>query len=888
MVIDSERRPQAARLPRVVIAAPGSGHGKTTVATGLMSALCATGVKVAGFKVGPDYIDPGYHTLATDRPGRNLDPYLCGEDQIAPLLLYGAQTPEPADVAIIEGVMGLFDGRIGGEGFASTAHVASLVGAPVILVLDISHTSRTAAAIVHGLDTFDPAIRLSGVIINKAGSERHAREIVGALQATGHEVLGVLPRDAGIEIPSRHLGLVPAAEREQAAEAVARLARRITEHISLSSIMSVAQATPPLDAAAWSPAEHVRPVSNARPVVAIAAGRAFTFRYAEIDELLRAGGCEPVTFDPVSDARLPPRTAGLYLGGGFPEVHATDLAANAELRLDIRAAVAAGMPTVAECAGLLYLCRTVDGLPMVGAIEADATMTERLTLNYRAAIADHNQLLADAGTRVNGHEFHRTAVEPAGSADAAWLVDGERVGFSADPAGIGRDTLHASYLHLHWAGYPELAQRFANAVHDHARTMRPEPTAASVGNRAPALLSQAGAEAPASASGASNGQSARRSSSASNDEVGGSMRALREQLQNQGLRSSRQAGGVHDLYHHGDQDVAEGLIDLAVNVRLSAPPEWLSAIINSTTQDLAEYPNPDAASKAISEAHAVGVDQVLPTSGGAEAFTLIARAFHPQRPVIVHPQFTEPEAAFLAAGHRPERHILSAATDFRLLVDEIPATADLVMIGNPTNPTSVLHPAKLITALRRPGCILVVDEAFMDCVPGEADAAISEDMTGLLVLRSLTKTWGLAGLRAGYVIGDPRLITALRGQQPPWSVSTPALAAMVACMTPEARSLAADAANEIADRRAYLVDALVSVDLAVAGQPRASFVLVDTTGVRGDRQPGWLRLALRDHGFAVRRGETFPGLGPDWIRIAVREQSTTDQLAAALRRLVRI
>jgi cobyrinic acid a,c-diamide synthase len=366
------------------------------------------------------------------------------------------------------------------------------------------------------------------------------------------------------------------------------------------------------------------------------------------------------------------------------------------------------------------------------------------------------------------------------------------------------------------------------------------------------------------------------------------MRALREQLQNQGLRSSRQAGGVHDLYHHGDQDVAEGLIDLAVNVRLSAPPEWLSAIINSTTQDLAEYPNPDAASKAISEAHAVGVDQVLPTSGGAEAFTLIARAFHPQRPVIVHPQFTEPEAAFLAAGHRPERHILSAATDFRLLVDEIPATADLVMIGNPTNPTSVLHPAKLITALRRPGCILVVDEAFMDCVPGEADAAISEDMTGLLVLRSLTKTWGLAGLRAGYVIGDPRLITALRGQQPPWSVSTPALAAMVACMTPEARSLAADAANEIADRRAYLVDALVSVDLAVAGQPRASFVLVDTTGVRGDRQPGWLRLALRDHGFAVRRGETFPGLGPDWIRIAVREQSTTDQLAAALRRLVRI
>ena len=222
MVIDP-RSPEASReLPRLVIAAPGSGHGKTTVATGLMSALTGTGLKVAGFKVGPDYIDPGYHTLATGRLGRNLDPYLCGEQQIAPLLLHGARTPEPADIAVIEGVMGLFDGQIGAEGFASTAHVARLIQTPVIMVMDISHTSRTAAAIVHGLNTFDPNVRLSGVIINKAGSDRHAREIVESIQATGLEVLGVLPRDAGIQIPSRHLGLVPAAERQEAAEAVAR------------------------------------------------------------------------------------------------------------------------------------------------------------------------------------------------------------------------------------------------------------------------------------------------------------------------------------------------------------------------------------------------------------------------------------------------------------------------------------------------------------------------------------------------------------------------------------------------------------------------------------------------------------------------------------------
>jgi cobyrinic acid a,c-diamide synthase len=819
VVIDSRLPRSAIALPRLVIASPASGHGKTTVATGLMGALGATGLKVAGFKVGPDYIDPGYHALATSRPGRNLDPYLCGEEQMAPLLLHGAQTPEPADVAIIEGVMGLFDGQIGGEGFASTAHVASLVRAPVIMVLDISAMSRTAAAIVHGLNTFDSNIQLSGVIINKAGSNRHAAEIVTALQATGLEVLGVLPRDAGVEIPSRHLGLVPAAERVEAAEAVAQLSRRISDHVALESIMSIAQAAESLKAEPWSADQHVRPPSEARPVVAIAAGRAFSFRYAETDELLRAAGCQPVIFDPSSAEQLPTGTAGLYLGGGFPEVHAMELSANASLRNEIRAAIKDGMPTVAECAGLLYLCRNLNGLPMVGAIKADAIMTERLTLGYRTVIADHDHLLARSGAQVAGHEFHRTTVEPSAGPAAAWLFDGEPAGFSLDPAGAGRNTLHASYLHLHWAGYPELAQRFANAVHDHAR-MSSEP--------------------------------------------------------------------IHDLHYHGDRDVAEGLVDLAVNVRLSAPPDWLSAIIDSATADLAAYPNTDAATKAIAAAHGVGVDQVLPTAGGAEAFTLIARAFRAGQPLIIHPQFTEPEAALLAAGHHPQRLILSSVAGFQLNPDEVPPESDLIMIGNPTNPTSVLYPAALINSLRQEERIVVVDEAFMDCVPGEAETVISDDMTGLLVLRSLTKTWGLAGLRAGYVIGDPGLIAALRRQQPPWSVSTPALAATVACLAPEARNDAAQAAKEIVLRRAYLVEQLASVGLSVVGQPQASFVLVDTSGVRGNHERGWIRLALRDHGFAVRRGETFPGLGADWIRIAVREPEITDQLVAALGRLVRI
>jgi cobyrinic acid a,c-diamide synthase len=833
VVIDPTPPESSYELPRLVIAAPGSGHGKTTVATGLMGALATPGRKIAGFKVGPDYIDPGYHTLATGRPGRNLDPFLCGEEQMAPLLLHGARTPEPADIAIIEGVMGLFDGQIGTQGFSSTAHVANLVRAPVIMVIDISHTSRTAAAMVHGLNTFDPLLRLSGVIINKAGSERHAREIVESIQSTGLEVLGVLPRDAGIEIPSRHLGLVPAAERQEAAAAVADLARRISDHVSLSSIISVAQSAPTLQAEPWSPVDQVRPPSDARPVVAIAAGRAFTFRYAETDELLRAAGCEPVVFDPTSDGQLPDGTAGLYLGGGFPEMHAAELTANEALRRDIRAAIEAGTPTVAECAGLLYLCQSVDGLPMVGAIDADAIMTERLTLRYRTMIADHDQLLASAGTSVTGHEFHRTTIEPCHGAAAAWLVDSEPTGFSADLARVGRETVHASYLHVHWAGYPDLAQRFANAVHDHA-TRHPQR---------PSVLPPA------------------------------SRRTFHDQ--------------VHDLHHHGDQDAAEGLVDLAVNVRVSAPPDWLSSIINSTTQHLAAYPNTDAATKAIAEAHGVVVDQVLPTAGGAEAFTLLARALRPRQPLIIHPQFTEPEAALIAAGQRPERLILPAA-GFRLDAGQIPPEPDLILIGNPTNPTSVLHPASLINSLRRTGRIVVVDEAFMDAVPGETESMISDDLAGLLVLRSLTKTWGLAGLRAGYAIGDPNLIAAMRRQQPPWSVSTPALAAMVACLTPDAQNLAAEAAKETVHHRTYLIEQLADTGLRVAGQPQAPFVLVDTSGVRGDREPGCVRLALREHGFAVRRGETFPGLGPDWIRIAVRDPETTDRFIAALRRLVRL
>ncbi len=833
MVTSAAAEVETLVLPRVVIAAPASGHGKTTVASGLMGALRHEGLDVAAFKVGPDYIDPGYHTMATGRVGRNLDPHLCAEDQIVPLLMHGAATPAPVDVAVVEGVMGLFDGQLGGRGYASTAHVAGLIEAPVILVIDISQVSRTAAALVHGLNTFDPAVRLGGVILNKAGSERHASEICSAMESTGIEVLGVLPRDAGIEAPSRHLGLVPAAERGDAATSLSLLADNVGRYISLTQVMAIAHAAPVLTGVAWSPERAVQPASDGRPVIAVAGGRAFTFRYAETEELLRAAGCEPVVFDPLTDSALPKGTAGIYLGGGFPEVHAVELSANTGLRRSLLRAIRAGVPTVAECAGLLYLCDTVDGHPMVGAVSADAVMTPRLTLRYRTAIAADHSLLAVPGSRVTGHEFHRTTVTPAAGGGATsgsgWLLDGQPAGFSADPAELGHPTLHASYVHTHWAGHPQLAQRFADEAH--------------------AALARGADWAEAAA----DATPARRPSTA------------------------------HDLRHHGDADLADGLTDLAVNVRLAAPPPWLVDRIQATTATLAAYPRPDAAVEAIARAHGVPADHVLPTSGGAEAFTLLARALHPRHPLVVHPQFTEPEAALLAAGHTPARLLLEEASGFQLDPVRVPAAADLVMVGNPTNPTSVLHPSEVLRQLLRPGRVLCVDEAFMDAVPGEPESLIRAPDAGLVVFRSLTKTWGLAGLRAGYAVGDPAVIAAMRAQQPPWSVSTPALEAIEACLSPEALAQAADGAQEISRRRDYLVEQLAEVGLAAVGRPAAPFVLVDTSAwAQPDRGPDWVRLALREAGFVVRRGETFPGLDASWIRVAVRDEETSRALAKAL------
>jgi cobyrinic acid a,c-diamide synthase len=456
---------------------------------------------VSPHKVGPDYIDPSYHAVACGVPGRNLDPWLAGEDLITPLLLHGA---EGAGVAVIEGVMGLFDGAAGRGDFASTAHVARLTGSPVILVVGAAGTSRSIAATVHGFATWDPAVRLAGVVLNQVASDRHEALLRESLASSGIPVVGVLPRDDALRTPSRHLGLVPAGERPASVEAwLPGLRALVQRGLDLDLLMRIARTAPALPAAPWSPVEppalpaeprsiggppglRAEPWSAgeppARPAVAaaragdgrpprppggrdrrparvaVAAGPAFTFRYAEHDELLAAAGAEVVPFDPLTAEKLPGGTDALVAGGGFPQVHADGLAANAALLDDVRNRAAGGMPVVAECAGLLWLGESLDGRKQCGVLPARARMTPKLTLGYREAIALCDTPLLPAGTRVRAHEFHRTSTEPARGDHPAWrLADGTETGWAAPG-------MLASYLHLHWAGLPGAAARLVHAA----------------------------------------------------------------------------------------------------------------------------------------------------------------------------------------------------------------------------------------------------------------------------------------------------------------------------------------------------------------------------------------------------------------------------------------
>ncbi len=437
--------------PRIVVAGTHSGVGKTTVATGLIAALRRAGRRVGAAKVGPDFIDPGYHGLAAGRPSRNLDIWMSGPEAVAAI---AGRAGHDADVLVIEGVMGLFDGA--GDGTpSSSADVAELLGAPVLLVVDAAAMSTSVAALVHGFATYDPRVRIGGVILNRVGSAGHEALLRAALAPLGIPVLGVLRRDDRLHWRDRHLGLVPIAERgPEVATSIDLLAGLISSSCDLPGIVALASAARSMTP---SPLPVPAPPSGPPVRIALAAGPAFSFTYVDNLEAFAAAGAELIPFDPLTVDRLPDGCRGLLAGGGFPEVYAGALSANRSLLDDVRARIAAGLVVWGECGGLLWLGQELDGHPMAGVVATRAVMTDRLTLGYRTATSTVDTPIGPAGTQLRGHEFHYSTTDPPG--DVFHLVGRHGAG----TGGFGDHSILASYVHAHVAARPDITTAFVAA-----------------------------------------------------------------------------------------------------------------------------------------------------------------------------------------------------------------------------------------------------------------------------------------------------------------------------------------------------------------------------------------------------------------------------------------
>jgi cobyrinic acid a,c-diamide synthase len=455
---------------QILIAGTSSGVGKTTITMGLIAALRRRGLRVQPFKAGPDYIDPTYHTLAAGRPCRNIDTWMTPPAWVAAQF---ARLSAAVDVAVIEGVMGLFDGFSYSDDTGSTAQIAKLLGTPVLLILDVGKMARSGGALALGYTRFDPALNVAGFILNRCGSVGHYEGVKLAVeQATARPAVGWLPKEADLHIPERHLGLVPTDERGELSAFIHRTADLIEHHFHLDLILSLASETPP------PPSIHHSSfiIHHSSLLLAVARDAAFSFYYEENLDLLREAGAEIVFFSPQTDAGLPPGTSGVYLGGGFPELFAAQLAANEPMKESLRQAHGAGLPIYAECGGLMYLTEGIVDLegrryPMVGLVPGETRMQNRRAgLGYRVVESPGGNFLLPAGVTTRGHEFHWSTWTPPPGQDApAWRVysrdiaDAARqdVPFRAD--GYARGNLLASYIHLHFAHNPQLAANFVRA-----------------------------------------------------------------------------------------------------------------------------------------------------------------------------------------------------------------------------------------------------------------------------------------------------------------------------------------------------------------------------------------------------------------------------------------
>jgi len=445
----------------IVVAGVASGVGKTSITLGLLEALRRRGLAVQAFKVGPDFIDPGLHALVTGRPSYNLDGWMCGRERVLEVV---ARAAAGADVALVEGVMGCFDGVDGASDAGSTAEIAKWLGAPVVLVLDAGALARSAGAVALGFERFDPALRVAGVIANRVGGATHARWIFEAIRGVCQaEPLGALAHARDLAMPERHLGLHTAADGALTKELIGRLGDAVEQGIDLDRLLALAVALPPAPAAR----PGVRP-SPSRARLGVARDAAFQFYYAENLEQLRAAGAELVEWSPLADAEVPD-VDGLYLGGGYPELHAGRLADNATLRKSVRRFAEAGRPIYAECGGLMFLAESLEDVsgrvhPMVGLLPAAVRMREHgLTLGYAEVTLAATTPLGAAGTRARGQEFHASTLGPVPpSITRAYRVSAPG-GSSERLEGYLVGATLMSYLHLHFASCPGLADAFVAA-----------------------------------------------------------------------------------------------------------------------------------------------------------------------------------------------------------------------------------------------------------------------------------------------------------------------------------------------------------------------------------------------------------------------------------------
>jgi cobyrinic acid a,c-diamide synthase len=459
---------------RLLLAGTHSGVGKTTLTSGLIVALSRRGLAVQPFKVGPDYIDPTYHSLAAGRTCRNLDAWLVPPAQVRSMF---DRATQDCDLAMIEGVMGLFDGFGYDDEQGSTAEMAKLLRSPVVLVVDAAKLARSAGALAAGYVHFDRELSIAGFIVNRVGSPRHGQGVSRAIErATGKPVFGWLPREATLMVPERHLGLVPTVEAGAWQPFLASAGDLVEQHLDVDRLLEIARQAPALEHVARPSLPPPREGDADRIRIAVARDAAFQFTYPENLELLAEAGAEIAFFSPLVDASLPDETAAVVLSGGFPELYARDLSANAPLREAITAAHRANMPIYAECGGLMYLTEAiVDGEgrehEMVGLLPGRSQMTPKLTLGYRLAEAAGDSWLLRRGETVRGHEFHYSIWQdrPAELPAAFELLPRDGDGESK-PDGACVGNLWTSYVHLHFAARPELAQRLVDVARDWARS----------------------------------------------------------------------------------------------------------------------------------------------------------------------------------------------------------------------------------------------------------------------------------------------------------------------------------------------------------------------------------------------------------------------------------